>query len=334
MKLLLHIGQPKTGSSYLQSALSLGTDILARHGISYPIAAEIAEKARAGRITSGNFWPREGALEQVIEAGRRQGLPTLLISSESLFQLISAPKSGFLEDLQAICPEAELHVLCYLRDPVDHAVSVYQQKVKRGGFSGTLSQALEQYSAPNATVRALSRLRAAGATTTVYNYSRHRAELLATFERWLGLPEGVTLPKPAVEQVNRSLTRAEIELQKAFNRHFGQRARQFVSDPLCDEIPDIPSETPALNQADLARFLDRMSEQVSDPAYLELVPEAERPKIGSVETYANRFPAEDQDAPLSFTARQIGVFAEAMCKELEKVAALRRQLQQARSDKR
>jgi len=326
----LHIGQTKTGSSFLQSALAMAVGELEGEGIAYPIPEAIAEEARAGKITSGNFWPREGALEALIEEGRATGLPALLISSEAIFDLIAKPQTDFLQTLRALCPDARVKVLCYLRDPVDHAISVFQQQVKRGGFTGSLAESLKRYAVPVQTVRALTRLDECGAGTTVFNYSRHKRALPATMESFLGLPAG-TLPQPRVARINRSLTNAELELQRAFNRHFGPQARRFVSDPLCNSLPDIPSETPPLSPEALAAFLTRMQKEMGTEAYRVLVPAAERPFIGTPEEHAGRFPAESADLQHTFTASQIDALVEALSGELKKVDALRTQLKRDRA---
>lgn len=326
----LHIGQTKTGSSFLQSTLAMAVEELKQQGIAYPIPEKIAEEARAGKITSGNYWPRPGTLEALVEESVATGLPNLLISSEAIFDLIASPKGDFLDQLQAQCPKAQLKVLCYLRDPVDQAISAFQQQVKRGGFTGTLSESLKRYAVPMQTVRALTRLRERGCETTVLNYSRHKRSLLGSMETWLGLPVG-TLPKPSVGRVNRSLTNAELELQRAFNRHFGPQARRYVSDPLCNSLPDIPSETPPLSPEALAAFLARMEKDMATKAYLDLVPEAERPWIGTLEEHAGRFPAESEDLEHRFTAAQIDALVDALSTELRKIDNLRAQMKRERA---
>lgn len=335
MKLLLHIGQAKTGSSYVQSALSLAAsgdrDALATAGVAYPIAPEIAGEAAKGRISSGNFWPRDGALEAVIAAGRATGLPALLISSEAIFGQIAQAESRFLEALRGLCPDAELRVLCYLRDPLDHAVSGYQQRVKRGGFAGTLADTLNGFAMPDMTVRALSRLRAAGAEVTIYNYSRHADRLLESFEHWLGLPGG-TLPTPPTGRINRSLTRAELALQKAFNAHLGARASRLISDPLCNELPDLASEAPLADRDALAAFLERMARAHADPAYCDLVPAAERPRVADLAEAEARFaPQSAAEAGRGLTPAQMAVVAASVAAELGKLDQLRTDLRNARA---
>ncbi|WP_299323383.1 hypothetical protein [Parasphingopyxis sp.] len=313
----LHIGSPKTGSSFIQSSLANAEKTLADHKIHYPIDETESEKARNGLITSGNFYPKPGAFTALIERGRQSDLPGWLISSESIFQLLVREGSGFLDRISAECPDAEIKTLVYLRDPVDHVVSGYQQRVKRGGFTGTLADFMQSYRYPSETKTVLRQLRKCGADTTVLNYTRHKKNLLATFENWLGLVSG-SLPRPPVNNINRSLTNSELKLQLIFNAHFGGLARRFVSDPLCHALPDIKSETPPLSRDELTVFLERMHSEMEDPEYLELVPAEEHPRPGEAEDYIARFSNENRDDQFVFSADQIHAVAEALSDELKR----------------
>lgn len=183
-RVLLHVGHGKTGSSFLQAALANSPEALAAHGLGYPIDPEVAENARRGGISSGNMAPSARALQSALEQGWEGPQDTLLISSESFFYKMRL--KGFPEKLRQLLPDAEVQVLLYVRDPLEHAVSKYQQGVKRGGFEAFLAS----YNTPGNVAQFLKWLDGAlpGAQVTLRNYSRHRDDLMATFEAWLGLP--------------------------------------------------------------------------------------------------------------------------------------------------
>lgn len=318
----IHIGHGKTGSSFLQSALALSTEALERNGFVYPIDEDTAEKARAGQITGGNLYAPKASDEDILRMARQAAGRKLLISGESMFSFFARPKRKFLNNLPELLPGVPLYVICYLRDPVDHAVSAYHQRIKRGGYTGTLADHLTTHSHPERTTAALTALKALGAKVTVLNYSRHRDDLLDTFGAWLGLPEG-SLTAPERGEVNRSLTLSELELQRLFNQRLGKLAARLVSNPLCNQVPELRSETPPLARADLEQFLDRMQREMSDPAYQALVPEAERPWVGTIEDHADRFtdPAE-ASTQYSFNQRQLDVLTDTLAAYLTGQAAL------------
>ncbi|MGV6848834.1 MAG: hypothetical protein ACWA5A_10725 [Marinibacterium sp.] len=306
--LFLHIGHGKTGSSYLQSALALSQQALADHGFDYPLTRGVARRARRGHITGGNFGGPQGIHSRLADQGPFAPGRARLMSSEHLFNYALRRPETFLEDLAALRGDGDLHVLCLIRDPLDHAVSTYQQSVKRGGFAGPLDEALTRYRLPASVLAVLETLKGAGARLTVRNYSRHRDRLLAVAEDWLALPPG-TLAVPPVAQVNRSLTRAELEFQRRINATGTRIASQFVSDPWCNHLPDIRAEDPPLAPAALAAFLDRMRAAIDDPRFAALVPEAERPRVGQPAEYAARFPDPATEMSFTFTADQLDVLA-------------------------
>lgn len=315
MNCFLHIGQPKTGTSFLQACLA-NTD-LAQHNICYPIEQDVKQRARQGKITSGNYRPMPGVLERIINNAVNSELPNLLISSESLFGGIASQDHAFLNELYNRLKPRRVYALCYVRNPVEHAVSVYQQMVKRGGFTGTFEESLAQYKMPEKTVRALSEFRAFNVDYTVLNYSNYKKCLKKTFEQWLGLPHD-SLVKPVSVQVNRSLTNSELELQKHFNRFFGKEARSFISDPLCNNVADIQSDTPSINKHGLVDFLKRMAKDLNSPHYINFVPKNEVPWVGMASDYESYFPAHGAEVEYHFTSEQLAAIAKAISHEVRK----------------
>lgn len=197
-------------------------------------------------------------------------------------------------------------MLLYVRDPLDHAVSAYQQQIKRGGFTGSFADSLRGYRYPQRVGRFVASLAARGAEVTVRNYSRHSRALLPTLEQWLGVGPG-TLALPPVDTVNRSMTLAELELQRQFNALFGKDARRYVSDPLCNLLPDIRSETPGASEEDLAAFLARMREMVDHPHVRAAVPEDEGYRLPALEQVAPRFAQAPAAFPFAFNAEQLRI---------------------------
>ena len=331
--LYLHIGHGKTGSSYLQSALALSRQALDEAGYSYPIDAETARTASQGNITGGNIQGQPGAFARFAASTHVPEDKACLISAESLFYFILKSPDTFFDELAVLRgpdPEAvPVKVLLYLRDPLDHAVSFYQQVVKRGNYTGTLADSLATYNTPGLTLRVLNTLRDGGAEVTIRNYSRHRDRLLGSGEDWLGLPAD-TLSIPPVEQVNRSPTRAELELQRLVNTSKAKQSWRAVSDPLCNKLPDIRSEQPPLAPGALASFLDAMTEVIGSEDYAAAVPEAERPRIGTPADFEGRFPDPDSLSDYTFSAAQLQVLATAIGAELKRSEQLRDLLNQYR----
>ncbi|MGL6209801.1 MAG: hypothetical protein ACRC14_08235 [Paracoccaceae bacterium] len=315
-ELILHIGQPKTGSSFLQSALAGSVEPLAAQGVVYPIDATAALRSAKGVINTGNFRYSIGTLQALLDTPITRDAKRILFSNEAMFLILRRQGDLFLDEIEALVPKVRLSIILYIRDPVDHAISMYHQRIKNGSSSDNFSDSMVSYSYPLLVKFLLTLFEARRVPVIVRNYSRHSKSLIQSFEDCLQVPAG-TLVAPEAETVNRSLTLAELELQRSFNRHLGVEGRKFVSHPLCNHLPDIPSETPPLPEAEIAAFLGRMTALLRRPVFAKYIPEAEAYRVGEVSDHLARFSAHAPDAPLTFTREQLDVVVDAICARLK-----------------
>jgi hypothetical protein len=159
----------------------------------------------------------------------------------------------------------------------------------------------------------------AGVDITVLNYSRHTKALLGTFESWLGIPLN-TLEKPPFETVNRSMTLAELELQRLFNVFFGKGAGRYVSDPLCNRLPEIRSEVPTLSRDALVAFLAQMEQMIAQNPVAVAIPASEAYRLpASDEVFGCFAPADAGSSfPYAFSSAQLQVIVEAIHSEVQR----------------
>ncbi|NHK29526.1 hypothetical protein FF098_016575 [Parvularcula flava] len=308
----LHVGHGKTGSSFLQSALALSADRLAQGHILYPDLTNSFAAAKAGRITSGNIHVDKSPLIEFIRQADKNNpgdLP-LLFSNEMTFGYMLRPESP--ERLKKIIEEGyELKVLCFTRNPLDHAVSLYQQTVKRSGNTKELADFLQVYRVPGEVLRFIKMLNELGVETRISNYNNNKKRLLNVLEDWLGLEQNF-LEKPERKTVNRSVTNGELMLQLEFNRHLGKRSSSLISDPLCNQLPDIKSEYPAIYREELAPFIERMKQAVA-PVNALLPPE-EAYVVPSIDEAIQKFGNPDDPQLMSFSRQQLEVIARKLSK--------------------
>lgn len=315
----IHVGAGKTGSSYLQVVLARARGRLAELGIDYPIDPKTEEMALAGRVTSGNIGPAARMRDALARYPGSSDSPRLLFSNETLHLTMTRPDMPVAASIRDAFPDARIEVLCYIRDPLDHAVSSYGQVVKRNGFVGDCGTFLRSYNILDRLLQLDSVVGNMDGRLTILNYSRHKGDLLGTFEDWLGLDRG-SLPDTCVPAINRSLTRAELQLQRAFNEHMGAASSSIVSDALCEGLPDVEPELPELSRDDLAAFLDRMTDKLSDPRFDRLIPEAERLHVGTLEEHASRFPDPGQVPAFEFTGEQLDLLAQSVSSAIQQKA--------------
>lgn len=317
--LFLHVGHGKTGSSFLQSCLALSAEALEAAGIAYPMSGKDRAKAVAGHVNRGNFPPLEKG-HHLPEQAKAALAPEmwgdhdkLLLSNEALFGSIR--RFDFLDHLREEVDRAgdtEIRILCYIRNPLDHALSAYQQKLKEGRPE-TASEFLATFGVTRQVGMFLDLVRVAGIEPEIVNYNTSRARLLDRMADWLGMEIGA-FTTPAVKSVNRSMTRTEMEFQRAFNKHFGSKARQFVSDALSNALPDIRSEKPFLEEDALAAFLHRTQTIIAD--INPRLPETERYHLPTLEEARQDLPGRAEAETLTLRPEQIEVMARSMAETL------------------
>jgi hypothetical protein len=202
LTLYLHCGYHKTGSSYLQSVLAANRDYLQSHGVCYP-THDSDNRAARGEPTAGNghdFALTLRALDRVRSSVMlKQAIKTadsaranrLLLSAEGFFHTFGlVPDSLTL--LNDICSELGVKViklLVFVRDPAEHALSVYCHRGK-GAFLGPPEQWLLQgYETLDLMKTFLSELnRNPGIMCFWRNYS-HQDKIADTlFDQWLDVP--------------------------------------------------------------------------------------------------------------------------------------------------
>jgi len=225
-KLILHIGAAKTGTSAIQSALARNRDALAARGLLVPLGRR-AKKARSGRVTGGNarlFRVFKSDLPKDRQQALRRledNVEEILAGNSCYMVLLSSERLGAFEpeviaDMKSVLDGHFLHyqIVYYVRHLTDHAISQYNERVKRRGMTQSFKafapsyvspfkQALETYEPLFGRENVVCRL-----------YDDVWTDIFEDFLETIGIsPEGLEKP----EQVNRSLTADEIEVLRAIN---------------------------------------------------------------------------------------------------------------------
>ncbi len=135
-RVVLHIGTHKTGSTAVQNALAANRQILADHGIVYPVLTR-GQPAHHGLVALWNkrlapYEPRGGAEAAWRDLARRhaRGPGTLLLSSEELGRTQGAMRTDFGWIRDVLAPFEEVEVVCLLRDQISFTQSLYLEIAK------------------------------------------------------------------------------------------------------------------------------------------------------------------------------------------------------------
>ncbi|MGE0232634.1 MAG: hypothetical protein AB7S46_12705, partial [Flavobacteriaceae bacterium] len=275
----LHIGNPKTGTTFMQAVLRKNAARLAGHGIAYPV--ETGPELTDSSITSGNgsFLIREEARRRTFLQAQNPDVD-LLISSELLASEIaeSGQFGAFMTDARSLGFD-RFSVLLLLRDPIEYAASAFQQNIKRNGIDYDLVEHFDAFARLERTLNALKKLNAhPDVELRVLNYGNWRRRLAEVLRDWLSLP--FELEQPQVEIINRGLTRSELNLQRILNTQLGPSG-YVLADRFCEDLPDIAAEIeyPPLDVQQ--RFIERvapLAEEIN-----ALIPAGEKLKMTFIE---------------------------------------------------
>lgn len=224
MKLYLHIGTEKTGSSFIQSYLANNRKILLKHNIFFPTAGKREADMKAGRISPGNAsqlnllldngkWDSasEWLKQKKIEA-EHQNCSKVLLSNEILIKTFS--KENVLQQFIQLCDLTGFEcqdLLLIIREPVSQALSLYKHRSKRGGMQPIKEWLHNHYSLPDClerfyTIQENSKL----VGLEQYPYQKSSNYLIdVCINKWLKLDEVI---EPKDHQVNPSLTLSELKV--------------------------------------------------------------------------------------------------------------------------
>ena len=243
-QLYLHIGLGKTGSSALQSWLSLNAELIARQGIDY---ADIVPEVKFGESLSGNGIELHHAcveknferVEELVTSTYffTPGNEVAIVSCE-LLQGLSLSK---IEAIKNICDRnaIEVTIVAYVRSVYEWLYSTYVQFVKRASHThsfGTKDEDLNFSSFHDYLFRYFEIF---GERMTLLNYDSEKKDIYSSFARVTGIR--MDSLKPMKMRVNRSLSFQEVEVLRRTNAlHNGAFSTQ-ISNFLISRFPDVRS---------------------------------------------------------------------------------------------
>lgn len=132
-RVVLHVGLPKSGTTFLQHALRRNAEALADRGVLYPQTSDDV-MFRAALDVRGNHksWGRRrkdvaGAWDSLCASARRH-VGTTIVSHELLAAACTRQVDAALSMLKGL----DVHLVVTARDPVRQLVSEWQEGVKHG----------------------------------------------------------------------------------------------------------------------------------------------------------------------------------------------------------
>ena len=215
----------------MQSCFAINKEKLLEFGVDYPIHESFGD-AVSGKITSGNG---DNFLKML--PGMEVSSERILFSNENLFH--SLCRSDEFKDLLN-SKDYLIEVMLYTRNLFEFQFSCWQQSIKRGGVNEDIETCLlnNPINPHHPLILAWIELsKEFNFKLRIRNYSRHKNDIAPQFfADLLGVEDFPFMP-PNANQVNRSLTYAEINFQRVFNS-LGIKSRP-MSDFVVDQLPSI-----------------------------------------------------------------------------------------------
>lgn len=252
--IFFHIGHGKTGSSALQSCLAKHHERLKSYGYLYPYHPNF-RRATQGFVSSGNINPNKDPdwfNNQVVPLVHESSeYHAFIYSAEALFSCLPP----LFQQYRQLPSDWKIKVLLAVRNPVEMMASHHQQAVKRGGYSGSLKQFMQNYRfkvrALHHAAKILHKFEQKGIEYSVVNYSRIRMGITSYFLDEMGLAHIVDASVEREKLVNRSLSAQELSLVSSVNTIFGPKVGCKLSDALVDELPSAKPDNLYIEHDDL-----------------------------------------------------------------------------------
>lgn len=179
-KVMIHVGTPKTGSSFLQRKLQANTISLSRNNINYLTDGAPNNRALTLALKDARTESEIGTIFSDWMSRSSDGQEVLL--SDEVF---STCKS---EIISAICsdPHNMFKVCIYIRSPASYAESAYKQWFYKNAKYNNFKSFLDSWSHPN-WIKNLNVWQQSGADVHIYQYRPRDFAVLDQFCDFVGL---------------------------------------------------------------------------------------------------------------------------------------------------
>lgn len=250
MKLYVHFGIYKAGSSYLQYILSNSRDFLAAHNIFFPSSRQ-DQRMQKGLISAGNADGLEIALKTKNQSecirilnnwkqtANQKNCDRVLISAESLIHhLVISDRLHILQTAAQKVGFTEVHAMGFFRDLADHAISTYKHRGKSGKIPDFDKWLADFYETPMLLKNLFIQRNTAGSIVwTFRKFQKDSKFMQLAFFNWLGTPEPSFHGK---SQVNESVSFSEVCLMNEVSKVY-----PYVTDYFVERIKSLPSSKKA-----------------------------------------------------------------------------------------
>ncbi|WP_020400702.1 hypothetical protein [Kordiimonas gwangyangensis] len=198
MKIYLHIGTHKTGTTSIQHFAEDNIDLLAEHGIYWPRTRELKNTSRQHSLLWRMLQAGEEAkvadfVARAIARAQKEGAHSILFSGEGFCHASEAESASFMKLLDG----HDVEVIVYFRNVFDYARSAFTQNLKyasRRPRPEILHRAIQRSLDYTAIIELWQKVVPGGAVE-VRSYDEEKKELVPAFFDRLGVPAALVASK-------------------------------------------------------------------------------------------------------------------------------------------
>ncbi|WP_349829372.1 hypothetical protein [Brevibacterium litoralis] len=268
-RLLLHVGQPKTGASALRSWFVFNRNKLREADIDYPEHPSDGATLK-GKVVSGNgvglhtlflsddmlnAQNRERTdLNAFVDSVESSHYGTTVYTTEAMWKIDPAQLESVRDALGT--RDIRIEIVAYVRDTAGHALSLYGQAVKRHKFTHDFSHFIGRtMNSPAFNQRVAESLSSWVAilgreNIHVVHYDTHRKDVVTPLAKILGAHSETEWEHGSAKEVNRSLTQVELLFMRELNKTVSDRSQLAKLSNILMDIPAFGPRASVLSQTD------------------------------------------------------------------------------------
>jgi hypothetical protein len=249
MKLYIHIGTVKTGSSFMQSFLANNRDLLVKNKVHFPKAGIYEKNMIQGKISPGNA----GGLNTYLVSQNWKNVEkwllirkneaelnhceSMLLTNELLLFTFSEGDTlkRFKELIQKLGFQWE-NMLLIIRNPTPQALSFYQHRSKNGNMKPIEVWLKEEYTISESLKKFYNKIDEEAIELAQFPYQKQSQYLIdVMLNYWMGFNEKVEVKES--KSVNKSLTLSELKLLS-----YVEKKDTFLAKKFYERMLNIPQE--------------------------------------------------------------------------------------------
>lgn len=224
MRVILHVGMSKAGSTAIQNALLANEAQLAQNGVIYPSVGRY-RGAHYPILQAARSMTAELLTSRALSEARRKSGSTCILSCEGFWLLGSEQIDVLAEMLKG----HEVQVLAYLRDPASYLRSSYRQGIKAKGRKESVAQRVAR-AGPQLAYSAVFGRWASNFPLTLASYELNSSRLESHFMSLIGVAEYLQPPAPVRANVTPpdGVTRAMLWANRMLPFAVARGARRLI----------------------------------------------------------------------------------------------------------